>query len=87
MSSNGTAGFLFLVIGTTMNSIRYCKMLKDKLKIYMAIHECNMFIQDGAPCHCSNLVSDFFKMKNWLDNSPDLNSIVRLVNTERQSGR
>ena len=24
-------------------------MLEDKLEIHMAIHECNMFMQDGAP--------------------------------------
>ena len=48
MSSNGTAGLFFLPIRTTMNGVRYHK-----------IHECNMFIQDSAPCHHSKLVSDF----------------------------
>ena len=36
-------------------------MLEDKLEIHMTIRECTMFMQDGAPCHCSKLVSDFFK--------------------------
>ena len=42
-----------------MNSVRYRKMLKDKLEIPMAIHKCNMFMKDGAPCHPSKLVSNF----------------------------
>ena len=48
----------------------------------MAIHECNMFMQDGAPCHHSKLMSDFLKKKNikMLDcpgNSQDLNQIEK----------
>ena len=58
-------------------------MLEDKLEILMAIYECNMFVQDGAPCHCSKFVSDFFKKKNiktldWPGNSPELNIIENL---------
>ena len=60
MSSNGTAGLFFLPIVTT-NDVEYCKMLEDKLEIYMAIHECNMFIQDTATCQYSKLVGDFLK--------------------------
>ena len=42
-----------------------------------------MFIQDGAPCHRSKLVSDLLKKKNiktldWPDNNPDLNPIDNL---------
>ena len=52
-------------------------MLEDKIEIHMAIHDRNMFMQDGAPCHLSKLVSDFLEEKNvktlnWLGNSPDL---------------
>ena len=36
-------------------------------------------MQDGAPCHCSKLVSDFLykniKTLDWPGNSPDLNPI------------
>ena len=58
-------------------------MLKDKLEIHMVIHECNMFMQDGAPCHRLKLVSDFLKKKNikaldWPGNSADLNPIENL---------
>ena len=82
MSSNGTAKFFFLPIQTTMNGIRHCKML-DKLKVYIFIFECNMIMQDSAPCHHSKLVSDFLKTKNikmldWPGNSLDLNLIENL---------
>ena len=58
-------------------------MLEDKLEINMAINECNMFMQDGASCHRSKLVSDFLKKKIiktlvWDGSSPDLNSIENL---------
>ena len=56
-------------------------MLKDKLEIHIAIHECNMFMQDGAACHHSKLVSYFFKnieTLDWPGNSPDLNPIKNL---------
>ena len=83
MPSNGTAGLFFLPIGTTMNCVRYSKMLEDKLKIHIAVHECNMFMHDGAPCHLSGLVSDFLKNKNietldWSGHSPDFNLVENL---------
>ena len=73
-SSNGAAGLFFLPIGITINGVRYRKMLEDKLKICMTIHECNVFVQDGAPYHRSKLVSYFLKKKNiktldWFGNS------------------
>ena len=58
-------------------------MLKDKLEIHtLAIHECNMFMQDSAPCHHSKLVSDFLKKNiktlDWPGNSLDINPIENL---------
>ena len=49
----------------------------------MAIHECNILMQDYASSHRSKLVSDFLKKKNiktmdWPCNSPDLNPIENL---------
>ena len=77
-----TQTILFLPIGTTMNGVRYCKMLENKLEIHMAIHECNMFMQDSAPCRHSKLVSDFLKKNiktlDWPGKSPDLNPIENL---------
>ena len=75
------AQLVFLLqIETTINGVRYQKMLEDKLKIHTTIHECNMFMQDGAPRHRSKLESDFFKKisLNWPGNSPDLNPIENL---------
>ena len=73
----------FLPLGTAMNGVRYRRMLKDKLEIRMDIHECNMFVQDGAHCHRSKLVSVFLKKKNikaldWPGNNPNLNPIENL---------
>ena len=57
-------------------------MLEDKLEIHMAIYECNMFMQDGAPCDRSKLVSNFLKKNiktlDWPCNSPDLNPFENL---------
>ena len=80
MSNNGTDGLFFLPIETTMNVFRHNKMLEKKIEIYMTIHECNMFMQDGARCQFSKLVSNFYEKKNikmldWSGNSPDFNPI------------
>ena len=44
----------------------------------MNVHNCNIFMQDGAPCHRSKNFSEFLKEKkikvlDWPGNSPDLN--------------
>ena len=80
MSSNGTAGLFFLPKGTTMNGARYLEMLQEKLQLHMVVHKCTTFMQDGAPCHGSKIVSEFLKKKkiktiDWPGNSPDLNPI------------
>jgi len=46
----------------------------------MAVHNCEIFMHDGAPCHRVKIVTDFLKTKNikllkWAGNSPDLNAI------------
>ena len=58
-------------------------MLEDKLEIHMAIHECNMFMKDGAPCHGSKLMSDLLTKKDiktldWPGNRVYLNLIENL---------
>ena len=66
-----------------MNGQKYIDLLKDKLELHMAIHKCKIFMQEGAPCHCSKIVTQFLKSKkiqilDWLGNSPDLNNIKNL---------
>lgn len=82
-SHNGTAGLYFLPQKTTMNGARYLKLLQEKLMLHMEIHQCSIFMQDGAPCHRARQVNDFLKSNNielldWPGNSPDLNPIENL---------
>ena len=63
-----------------MNGQKYLELLKEKLQFYMQFHNCDIFMQDGAPCHRSKIVTNLL-MKNdinkfdWPGNSPDLNPI------------
>ena len=66
-----------------MNDKKYVDLLKDKLELHMNVHNCNIFMQDGTPCHRSKIVSEFLKEKkikvlNWPSNSLDLNPIENL---------
>ena len=51
ISEHGVAGISFLPPGTTMNGPRYVELLAEKLKVHMAVHNCTIFMQNGAPCH------------------------------------
>ena len=46
-----------------MNDKKYLDMLKNKLEMHMNIHDCNIFMHDGAPCHRDKIVSEFLKNK------------------------
>ena len=83
MSQHGIGGLFFLPSGTTMNGEKYAQLLSDKLQLHMHVHKCNIFMQDGAPCHRSKLVTNFLKKKkvkvlDWPGNSHDLNPIENL---------
>ena len=66
-----------------MNGPRYVELLAEKLKIQMAVRNCTISMQDGAPCHRSKVAKTFLaenriKVLDWLGNSPDLNPIQNL---------
>ena len=49
----------------------------------MTVHNCEIFMHDGAPCHRSKIVTTFLKSKtvkvlDWPGNSPDLNPTENL---------
>ena len=83
MSRNGVAALSFLPPGTTINGPKYVQMLSEKLKLYLQVQNCQIFIQDGAPCHRSKVAKNFLDSNNinllkWPGNSPDLNPIKNL---------
>ena len=86
MSTIGTAGLYSPPPpppGTTMNGKKYVNLLEEKLELHMQVHQCTIFMLDGAPCHRSKLASAFLKSKgvktlDWPGNSPDLNPIDNL---------
>ena len=88
MSQHGIGGSFFLPSGTTINGEKYVQLLSDKLQLHMQVHRCNIFMQEGAPCHRSKLVTNFLKNKkvkvlDWPGNSSDLNPIENLWKVRR----
>ena len=78
--NDGRAGLAFLKQGVTMNGPIYLDVLKKHLPTFMDLHDCDIFMQDGAPCHHSKLVTEWLQEQNyqvlkWPGNSPDLNPI------------
>ena len=81
--SKGRGGLFFLPKNVTMNAIRYKNVLEDHLIQFLQIHDCSVFMQDGAPCHKAKLITEWLKNKNitlldWPGNSPDLNPIENM---------
>jgi len=80
ISTQGTASLFFLDPGTTMCGKKYLELMKEKLELHMAVHNCKIFMHEGAQCHRAKIVTDFLKTKNiklleWPGNSPDLDPI------------
>ena len=69
MPARGTAG-LYFVENTAMNYEKYLAMLKDKLNIHINVHQCNVFMQDGAPCHRAKKVTEYLKSEKNRDLGP-----------------
>jgi hypothetical protein len=80
-SWKGRGGLEFLGRGEMMNGTRYRRLLDEKLELFMGLHSATHFLQDGAPCHRSKIVKEWFeerpniKLIDWPGNSPDLNPI------------
>ena len=80
-SWRGRGALEFLKKGEMMNGARYWQILEEKLELFMHQHGTTHFLQDGAPCHKSKLVSAWFQQPpaiqliDWPGNSPDLNPI------------
>ncbi len=80
----GVGNLVFFEKGVTVNSERYLELLYDNLE--ECYEKCNAetFMQDGAPCHTSKVVKEWFNdcgidyFEKWPSNSPDLNPIENL---------
>ena len=82
ISEHGVAGFSFLPPGTTMNGPRYVEFLAEKLKIHVAVHNCTIFMQDGAPCHRSKVAKTFLvenQSRFWIGRARALTSTLSRI--------
>ena len=81
----GPAVLYFLSKNVTMKGSNYIHILKDHMLAFWRIHQCDLFMHDGAPAHKSKSVSKFLtehniKVLEWPGNSPDLNPIENAWN-------
>ena len=86
----GTVGLYFLPPETIINGEKYVNLLKSKLKLHMKVHNCEIFMHDGAPCHRSKVMKKFLEQKNiqmleWPRNSSDLNLMKNKISEKRPS--
>ena len=77
MSAVARASLYFLPHKTTMNGTKYVALIKNKLQLFMSVHNSSTFMHVGALCHRSRAVKQFLEQENaqvldWPGNSPDL---------------
>jgi len=79
----GRRGIHFLPKNVTMNGDCYIEVLQSHTLNFYEIGDCNLFMQDNAPCHKAKKVTKWLEDKKvdvleWPGNSPDLNPIEEL---------
>lgn len=82
-SWKGRGTLEFLNKNERMTSARYIEILQTKLPLIMNLHDCKIFMQDGAPCHTAKTSMAWFQANNisvleWPGNSPDMNPIENM---------
>ena len=81
ISTQGRGALWLMPPGTTINSKVYLDVLKEKLPLFMELHNCTIFQHDGAPCHQAKIVKQWLTSQKitildpWPGSSPDLNPI------------
>ena len=58
MSRRGASCLYFIPPNTTLNRSKYVELPKEKLKLYIHVHGCTIFIQDGAKLKGSHLLPE-----------------------------
>jgi transposase len=82
-SHSGVGSLIPLQPNERVNGQRYIQILGEQLPMNMAIHDCDFFQQDLAPCHTAKICRKWFndhhiQLLDWPGNSPDLNPIENL---------
>ena len=81
ISVRGPLDLWFVPAKVTVNSVVYGHILEDRVVAGMEAKHCTIFQQDGAPCHTSKYIREWFDNRNiqllhpWPGSSPDLNPI------------